>query len=428
MIGSAAQNVVALSDSIFLYHLSELDFAAIGFVGVFYLVIAGIGFGFTRGGQLMIARRMGEGRKREIGRTFYAMFYFELLMAIVMFLFLSFYIESFFKLFIHSEVILKKSLEYLHYRSYGLFFSYTGVAVIALYSGVARTNFIIIDTIILTVSNLTLNYVLVFGKFGFPAMGIGGSALASTLSEIIAFVAFIIYILFDKEARVYRLFKIPNIDIPLVIQQLKIAIPVVAQTILALGSWFLFVSMIESLGERPLAITNLIRIAYLILMIPCWGFSSGIHTLTSNMIGQKKWEEILPLSIRTSILSFSISMVIAIPITLWPQIFLYPLLGSSNLELLSESKNLFHILLGIIAIYSVSTIFFNTISGTGATDFAFKVQAVLTFIYLVTVYVIVKHENGGVEWAWAVEIFYWVMVLIISIIYLRSTKWHHYKI
>lgn len=428
MVGSAAQNVVALSDSIFLYHLSELDFAAIGFVGVFYLVIAGIGFGFTRGGQLMIARRMGEGRMREIGRTFYSMFYFELLMALLMFLFLTFYIEPFFRLFIHSEIILQKSLEYLHYRSYGIFFSYTGVAIIALYAGVARTHFIVIDTIILTFLNLILNYLLVFGKFGFPKMGIGGSALASTLAEIIAFVAFIIYILFDSKARQYRLFKIPNIDVKLVVQQLKIALPVVAQTILALGSWFLFVSMIESLGERPLAISNLIRIAYLILMIPCWGFSSGIHTLASNMIGQKKFEEVLPLSIRTSVLSFAVSMLIAIPLTVWPHIFMYPLLGSSNLELINESRSMFLVLLGIIGIYSVSTIFFNTISGTGATDFALKVQAILTFLYLLTVFYIVKYGHGGVIWAWAVEIFYWVIVLIISVIYLKTSRWHHYKV
>ena len=44
MLGSAVQNVIALSDSVFLYHLSETDFAAIGFVGVFYLVIAAIGY------------------------------------------------------------------------------------------------------------------------------------------------------------------------------------------------------------------------------------------------------------------------------------------------------------------------------------------------------------------------------------------------
>jgi Na+-driven multidrug efflux pump len=39
MLGSAAQNVIALSDSVFLYHKTELDFAAIGFVGVFFLKV-----------------------------------------------------------------------------------------------------------------------------------------------------------------------------------------------------------------------------------------------------------------------------------------------------------------------------------------------------------------------------------------------------
>ena len=62
MLGSAVQNIIALSDSVFLYHLSEGDFAAIGFVGVFYLIVAAIGFGFSKGGQIIIARRMGEGQ------------------------------------------------------------------------------------------------------------------------------------------------------------------------------------------------------------------------------------------------------------------------------------------------------------------------------------------------------------------------------
>ncbi|HNE47987.1 MAG TPA: MATE family efflux transporter, partial [Saprospiraceae bacterium] len=285
-----------------------------------------------------------------------------------------------------------------------------------------------IDTIILTVLNLVLNYALVFGELGFPEMGIGGSALASTLAEIIAFIAFIIYILFDKKARTYRLFKIPNIDIQLVKQQLSISLPVVGQTVLALGSWFVFISLIESIGERPLAISNLIRIAYLILMIPCWGFSSGIHTLVSNVIGQKKIEEVIPLAFRTSVLSFVVTMCIAIPITVWPEVFLYPLLGSTNMSLIEESRPLFMILLGIISIYSVSTIFFNTIGGTGATDFTLKIQTVMTILYLMVVFLLVKYGNGGVEWAWAVEIFYWVVILVVSIWYLRTPRWHHYKV
>ena len=424
MIGSAAQNIVALSDSIFLYHLSELDFAAIGFVGVFYLVIAGIGFGFTRGGQLMIARRMGEGKISQVGRTFYAMLYFELGLAILMFFFLTFGSEFFLKYFINSPIIRQKSLEYLHYRSFGVFFSYTGVAIIALYTGVARTRFIVIDTFILGIANLILNYLLVFGKWGFPQMGIGGSALASTLSEILAFVIFVIYILLDKKARQYRLFKIPRIPVKLVVQQLKLALPVVAQTIVALGSWFLFVTFIEKLGERPLAITNLIRIVYLILMVPCWGFASGTHTLVSNLIGQNKMDQILPLAWKTAQLSFTVTMLIAIPVCLWPDYILYPLLGSEDMTLFKESATIFKTLLMIIAIYSISTIFYNAISGTGATYFALKVQGFFTGLYLIGVYYIVHFTNGGVAWAWSVEIIYWVIILAVSYWYLRTEHWH----
>jgi Na+-driven multidrug efflux pump len=82
MLGSAAQNVIALSDSVFLYHLSEQDFAAIGFVGVFYLVVAAIGYGFSRGGQLLIARRMGAMEPEAVGRIFYSMVYYELALAV----------------------------------------------------------------------------------------------------------------------------------------------------------------------------------------------------------------------------------------------------------------------------------------------------------------------------------------------------------
>ena len=65
ILGSAGQNIVALSDSMFLYYRSDEDFAAIGFVGVFYLIIAAIGYGFSKGGQVLIARRMGEGKPEE---------------------------------------------------------------------------------------------------------------------------------------------------------------------------------------------------------------------------------------------------------------------------------------------------------------------------------------------------------------------------
>ena len=59
MLGSAGQNVIALTDSLFLYRYDENDFAAVGFVSVFYLVISSIAYGFSKGGQIIISRKYG---------------------------------------------------------------------------------------------------------------------------------------------------------------------------------------------------------------------------------------------------------------------------------------------------------------------------------------------------------------------------------
>ena len=76
MLGSAAQNIVVLSDNVFLYHLSPTDFASIGIVGVFYLIVAAIGFGFSRGGQILIARMNGSFDYDNVGRYFKSLLIF----------------------------------------------------------------------------------------------------------------------------------------------------------------------------------------------------------------------------------------------------------------------------------------------------------------------------------------------------------------
>lgn len=424
MIGSAVQNVIALSDSVFLYYLSEVDFAAIGFVGVFYLVVAAIGYGFSRGGQIMIARRMGEEQPSEVGRTFYAMVYFELALAIVMFLFMQFGCYYFFQWMVESQVIFEKSLEYLNYRSWGVFFSYVGVAMIALYTGVARTSFIVFDTLLLAIVNIILNYGFIFGHWGLPAMGIGGAGIASTIAEAVAFVAFFIYIFFDKKARSYRLFKLPNIDFKLIRSQYLIAAPIVAQAFVGLGSWFVFFGIVENLGERPLAITNLVRMVYLILSIPCWGFASGVNTLVSNFIGQQKRQAVFPIIWKTAKISWGVTMLITIPIAFFPHEILYPLLGSEDMSLITDAQPIFYLLILILTCFSIGGVFFNGLAGTGATYFGLKVQFFCAIGYLVYIYLEVNYTNGGLLWAWAGEVFYWVSMMIFTIWFLQSRRWY----
>lgn len=424
MLGSAVQNIIALSDSVFLYHLSEDDFGAIGFVGVFYLIIAAIGFGFSKGGQILIARRMGERELAEVGRTFHAMLYFEMGLALFMFIFMQLGTPLFFSIFVDSDVVFYKSLEYIEYRSYGVFFSYIGVAIVALYTGVARPWFIIVDTLILAVVNIILNYGFIFGRMGLPEMGIAGAGLASSIAEGVAFVFFFLYIIFDKKARPYELFKIPKIDWALIKVQLKMSTPIVAQSIVGLGSWFVFFGIVENLGRRPLAITNLTRMVYLVLSIPCWGFASGINTLVSNFIGQQKRQAVIPIIWKTAKLCFWVTMAMSIPVLFFPEQTLYPLLGSEDMSLIRDAQGTFYVLLGILMLFSIGGVYFNGLIGTGASLYGLKIQALCAVGYLLYIYVVVEITQSGLEWAWASEIFYWAIMLAFSINYMRSKRWY----
>lgn len=429
MLGSAAQNVIALSDAVLLFHKGEVEFAAIGFVGVFYITIAAIGYSFSRGGQIMIARRMGEGHPERVGHTFHTMLLFELLMASVMWAFMKYGSAWFFRFFLdHSPEVYKKCLEYIHYRSYGIFFSYAGVALVSLYTGIARPALILVDTIILAIVNLVLNYGLIFGKFGLPEMGIGGSGLASSIAEGIAFTVFVVFMLLDKQNRSLKIFSVPTIDWALTRQQLKISLPVVAQAAVGQGSWVFFFGMVENLGERPLAISNLVRTVYLLLSIPLWGFSSGANTLISNLIGQQRFRDVLPATFKTGKLCLLVTMVLAIPVLLYPGVFLYPLLGKSDMSLLGEAQPMFYVLLALLFLSTFGAVSFNALAGTGATFFGLKMQLFSVSMYLLYIYIITNHTQLGLVWVWMAEILYWTVMLGMTVWYLRSYQWRRLRV
>jgi putative MATE family efflux protein len=330
MLGSAAQNIIVLSDNVFLYHVSKTDFAAVGLVGVFYLIIASIGYGFSRGGQILIARRHGEDDYVAAGNYFKALVLFEFGLAVLMFCFLMFGSAWFFSLFVENQVIYEKCLEYIYPRSYGIFFSYIGVSFVAFYTGIARTRIIVYDTFILIIVNIILNYIFIFGAFGIEPMGIAGAGWASTLAEVVAFLAFFVYLIFDKANKVYGITTAAKIKLSKVVQTFDVSAPIVWQSIIGLGSWFIFFTLIENMGSRELEISNLIRNIYLILSIPCWGYSAGISTLVSNFIGNRKRQAIVPIIWKTAKMSLINTLIFALPVAVFPKFFLYPLFGSND--------------------------------------------------------------------------------------------------
>lgn len=429
MLGSAAQNIIVLCDNVFLYHYGEIEFGAIALVGVFYLVVASIGYGFSRGGQIIIARRHGENDVPGLRKAFHALFLFEVVISLLLFLAIQYGASYFFDFFVGSKEYYAKCLEYIYPRSYGIFFSYIGVSFIALYTGIARTRFILYDTLVLVVVNVVLNYVLIFGHWGFEPMGIAGAAWASTIAEMVAFAVFVAYMLTDRVANKFRFFKELSFDTSVIKNVYAISTPILLQSIFGLGSWFVFFSLVEKhLGGEALGTSNLVRNVYLILSIPCWGFSAGINTIVSNFIGQRKRYGVLPIIKKTALLNVGVTMLFAVPILLWPEFFLYPLFGKEDMTMIISAKPILYMLLFILAIFCVGAIFMNGMMALGNTMKVLYVQIYATGIYIVFSYMAIAYYKLDIFYAWASELIYWSFIFLACYLFIKSNKWYHYKL
>lgn len=427
MLGSAGQNVVTLTDSVLLFHYDKVSFAAVGIVGIFYLTLNTIGYSLSKGGQIIIARRYGEKNLDAVRSTTQTLFAFQLFVSI--FLFALFWVLSptIFNLFISDPAIRELSLDYIYHRLPGLFFSYIGFVFIALYSALGWAKFILVDTIILLIVNLVFNYGLIFGHWGLPEMGLAGAAMASTIAEAAALVAFVIYVLFDKKIKQFSLFNKVSFHKQIAKSFLKISAPITVQSALSMGSWFIFFILIEKIGPDALAISNLVRIIYLGLSVPYWGFTSSVNTFVSTLIGHGKFKEAVRVVKKTIILCLIFTIGLSLPIVIYPVEILYPLLGTQDNQMLLEAVPVLWTLLGILIIMSIGGILYNAVVGTGDTVYGLKilVYSILPYMGLV---VVVVYFKGPIELAWASEIAYWLVMFFMSRHYFLSHDWKNNRV
>ena len=123
------EQLINITDATFLGHVGEIELGASAIAGIYYLAIYMLGFGFSIGLQVMIARKNGEQDYQETGKIFFQGLFF--LMGLALFLYLTVHIVSpvIFKRSINSPEIYQAIIRYLDWRSLGLLFSFPFLAI-----------------------------------------------------------------------------------------------------------------------------------------------------------------------------------------------------------------------------------------------------------------------------------------------------------
>lgn len=421
LISLLMEQLIGMTDTAFLGRVGEIELGASALAGVYYLAIFMIGFGFRVGAQILMARRNGERDYTQIGAIFNQSVLFLLVLAGLMFTISQVFSPLVLRNLIESEQVYTATHSYIQWRVYGFFFSFVAEIFRAFYVATTRTKILTLNSIIMVLSNVVFNYILIFGKFGCPALGIAGAAIGSSLAELVSVVFFILYTYKKIDYRKYGLFRFAGIKWSLLKPILSVSIWTMLQSFLSLSTWFLFFISVEHLGERPLAITNIVRNVSAVPFMLMNAFASTNSSLVSNLMGAGKADQVPALCWRVIKMCSFFELPLLLGIALFPTWILR--IYTDNMELVHSAVASLWVMDSSYLVSVPGFIMFFAVSGTGNTRSALQIEIVALVIYVTYVAVMIFHLRVDVALCWTTEHVYAVSVLILSVLYFRFGKW-----
>jgi putative MATE family efflux protein len=412
---------VNVTDTAFLGRVGEVELGASAIAGLFYISIFMLGFGFGIGGQILIARRNGERNYSDIGRITDNSLYFLFGLGLLLFILVKFFSPVILRPLIASDDIYRASIDFLQFRIYGIFFAFGNVLLRAFFIGTTSTKVLTYNALIMAGANVFLDYVLIFGNFGFPQMGIKGAALASSISEAISAVFFFSYTIYMVDLKKYNLLRFARFEWKVVKTTLDISFSVMLQYFLSLAGWFAFFMIIEKMGERSLAISNIVRSAYIVLMIPVFAFGSITNSLVSNLIGEGKSDFVIPVIKKVAILNFALIGSVVLISAFIPRTLIS--IYTSDPELITQTVPTFYVVMSALVMFSFASILFNGVSGTANTATALWIELATIIIYLAVAWMLAVKLQLSIELVWTSEYIYFLVMSILSYLYLKSGRW-----
>jgi len=427
LVALVMEELLGMTDTAFLGRVGEVELGASAIAGVYFTILYMLGFGFSIGVQIIIGRRNGEASESgtgydAIGRVFWQGVWFLAGLAMVTMVLSYFLSPPLLRGLMKSQNIYEASVVYVNWRIPGLLFAYMTALFRAFYVGVCETKSLTWNSIVLVASNVFLDWVLIFGHLGAPAMGIKGAALASTIAEGISLLFFVVWAFFTADKK----FALQKMARP-VWKELKhvfsTASWVMLEYVLNVSVWLLFFLFIEHLGEEQLAIANIVRSISEVPFVFSAAFASTAATLVSNIIGEGHPEGVVPIIRR---------VVMLCTVTMLPLLAVFAIFPHWIISLFTDIPSLIQgavptlwVMCAAMLLTLPWNVYLQSVAGTGDTRVCLRFDAVALGIYAVYCTIIIGILHSDIALCWTADGVYSLCIWIQCIVYIHRKKWQN---
>lgn len=199
MLSNLISQLQMLIDRIFLGHVNSMYMSALGNVTSPMWTTMSFCFSIVTGASILISQSVGAGDTEHIEEYSGAMVKYNNIIPILLFFFWTFCAEFVFRLMGVSDGLMPMCLDYSRYYAPVFLITGLGGAFSVILQTSNYTKPLVVYGILRSGVNILLDWVMIFGRFGFPAMGIKGAAIATTIAEYSGVIFAVIFVVSSKK-------------------------------------------------------------------------------------------------------------------------------------------------------------------------------------------------------------------------------------
>ncbi len=423
MVSSFIQSIILLTDAAFISRYDTMAFDAVGNGGLLYVTVYMALVGMGDGAQIIIARRIGQNNINAIGKVIGTSLLANLLIAILLFTLLQYFIPEWLMSYSKNKALGSMQIEYIEIRSYALYFAMITLTINAFFIANGKTLVVLIASILGALTNIGLDYCMIFGKFGFSEMGLSGAAWASTISDGVNMLFMVACIIFSKASKTFNIWKTFKIELQYLTELFKVGSPMMFQGFFALATWTLFFTWIEQIGTDELTISQNVRSVYFLSYVPIWGFAATTKTYVSQYLGNGHHSAMRIIRRRIQLLTLIFLLIFFHGALFYPD-YLIQMVNPSEVHLERSAEVMRFVAISIL-LYGFVSVYFQTISGSGNTMITFGIELTCIVFYTLAAYLLIKVYKVDIFWIWSVEYIYFGCMGLLSYLYLKNFNWQN---
>ena len=397
MLSNLISQLQMMIDRIFIGRLSLTSMSAVGNATTPMWTTMSSIFALTTGATILVSQAYGANEIEKAKDTLASLFKFNNVLGVILFLFWLICPQVAFNLMGVDESIIGLSIDYARYCAPIYVLTGIGASVSCMLQVSQKTQIMVWYGLSRSVTNVILDYVMIFGHFGFPAMGVKGAALATTIAEFLGDTIVLVYVLYEKDLKLRPSFaRILRARFGLFAETIRYGAPAACEDFAwNLGNLYL-IAMLNKVSVEAAGIHSIVFGVELIAVVMVSSIGTATLTLSGYETGKKSIQGVWDVVLSSALLSWGVCAFNLILFIMFPEQILGLFTTDQNVL---TAAGVYLLVVGIDLFPKSGNIIFGSgIKGYGEPSWMLKTQLLgTTFIIIVSSIMVMVFHMGIIE-------------------------------